>query len=93
MQTDTHVGDAAIPADTTRDAHRVQLAIYQKLGGAGRLAIACQLTETVRQMALAGIRDRHPDYEEDQVRLAYARLTLGDNLVRAAWPDRALVDP
>jgi hypothetical protein len=44
-------------------------------------------------MALAGIRSRHPDYSAAQVETAYARMVLGDAIVRAMWPDRELVDP
>jgi len=63
------------------------------MSGAERLAVAFQLTETVRRLALAGIRSRHPDYDDVQVLQAWARLRLGDDLVRAIWPDRPLVDP
>lgn len=83
----------ALPADTTADAHRVQGEIYAKMGGAARLAIAFQLGETVKRLAIAGIRHRHPHYTDDQVFSAWARLKLGDALVRAAWPHRELVDP
>lgn len=82
-----------IPADTTPEAHRVQGEAYRRMGGAARVALAFELGETVRQLTLAGIRHRHPDYTDEQVRLAYARLTLGDELVRAAWPNRDLVTP
>ena len=44
-------------------------------------------------VAMAGIHRRHPDYSERQVFLAWARLNLGDALVRAAWPACELVDP
>lgn len=83
----------AIPDDTTADAHRVQSEVYAKMGGTARVAVAFQLTEMVRQLALAGIRHRHPDYSDEQVFQAWARLKLGDELVRAVWPDRELVDP
>jgi hypothetical protein len=42
---------------------------------------------------MAGIRSRHPDYDDLQVLLAYARLTLGDELVLEAWAGRELVEP
>jgi hypothetical protein len=81
------------PQDTDAAAYEVQRQIYSQLGGKGRLAIAFRLTDSVRRFALAGIRTRHPDYTEAQVAQAFARLRLGDDLVRAIWPDRALVDP
>jgi hypothetical protein len=80
-------------ADTDVAADEVQRRIYSQLGGKGRLAIAFRLTASVRRFALAGIRQRHPGYTEAQVQQAFARLRLGDDLVRAIWPDRTLVDP
>jgi hypothetical protein len=82
-----------LPKDTDAVAYEVQRQIYSQLGGKGRLAIAFRLTDSVRRFALAGIRQRHPDYTEELVQQAFARLRLGDDLVRAIWPDRELVDP
>jgi len=84
---------AAIPNDTTIEAHRVQRDIYAKMGGTARVAIAFELSEAVKQLACAGIRHRHPDYSDEQVFQAWARLKLGDALTRAVWPHRELVDP
>lgn len=79
--------------DTTREAHEAQLAAYRRMGGAGRAAIVFRLNELARKAAESGIRDRHPGYSDEQVRLALARLRLGDELTRAVWPDAPLVDP
>lgn len=83
----------AAPLDTTAEADAVQRRLYQRLGGRERVAIMFRLNETVRRLAMAGIRARHPDYSDAQVQQANARLVLGDAVVRAVWPDRALVDP
>jgi hypothetical protein len=90
---DTPMPSHARPDDTSEDAHRVQGEIYAKMGGAARLAAAFALSETVKHLALAGIRHRHPNYTDEQVFHAWTRLKLGDDLVRAVWPSRALVDP
>jgi hypothetical protein len=87
------MSDIAVPFDTSRRAHELQREVYLRLGGAGRVAVMFQLNDTVRRLAMAGIRARHPGYDEEQVRFAYARLVLGDALVRAVWPLRELVDP
>jgi hypothetical protein len=87
------VHSPAIPCDTTPDAHRLQGEIYARMGGTQRVAVAFDLTETVRRLAESGIRHRHPDYSDEQVFRAFARLRLGDALVRVVWPDRDLVDP
>jgi len=85
--------DPAIPHDTTPDAHRHQRDIYARMGGTARVAIAFELSEVVARVARAGIRHRHPEYTDEQVFHAWARLKLGDELVLAAWPHRELVDP
>ena len=63
------------------------------MGEAGRFAATFRLIALARQASVEGIRGRHPDYTEEQVRLAFARLVLGDDLARAVWPDRPPVDP
>lgn len=85
--------NGTIPKDTAPDAWAVQREIYQRLGGRGRLEIMFRLTETVRRLAIAGIRARHPEYDDDHVKRAYARLVLGDALTAAVWPRADLVDP
>ena len=82
-----------IPLDTSPDAHEVQRRLYAGLSGRERVAIAFRLSDVVRTVAMSGIRHRHPQYSDDQVRHAYARLVLGDTLVRKVWRDLALVDP
>jgi hypothetical protein len=83
----------AVPLDTSRHAHDVQREVYLRLGGAGRVAVMFRLNDAVRRLAMAGIRARHPEYDEDRVRRAYARLVLGDALTRAVWPGEELVAP
>jgi hypothetical protein len=83
----------SIPEDTAPAAHAVQTAIYKKMGGRQRTAVAFRLNALARETAMAGIRARHPGYDEEQVRFALHRLILGDEVTRAAWPGRGLVDP
>ncbi len=92
-RTTCHQHGPVVPDDTTDDAHATQLRVYRSIGGAARVAIAFQLSDAVRRVTMAGIRSRHPKYSDDEVTHAWARLTLGDDLVRAVWPDRRLVDP
>ena len=82
-----------VPFDTTSDADDVQRDAYRRLGGAERVAIAFRLGTLTRSIALAGIRRRHPEYDDAQAARALRRLMLGDALVRQAFGDEALVDP
>ena len=80
-------------ADTSPAAAAAQLEAWRRLGPAGRVELAARLSDEIRQVALAGIRHRHPDYSEGVAFRALLRLVLGDELVRAMWPDEALIDP
>jgi hypothetical protein len=81
------------PADTTEDAWRVRMLVLRAMTPAQRVDRAVELCRLVDELAAAGVRARHPDYDHDQVRMALHRLRLGDELTRAAWPERPLVDP
>jgi hypothetical protein len=77
---------AYLPGDTTLEAARVQNAIYQRMAPEKRLALAFEMTRSARALSAAGIRFRHPEYTEQQVKLALIRLILGDELFRLVNP-------
>ena len=83
----------AIPLDTTPDADESQLAVYRRLGGAERVAIAFRLETLARETTLAGIRRRHPEYDAAQASRALHRLLLGDDLMLRVYPQDDLLDP
>jgi hypothetical protein len=74
------------PRDTTAAAHEAQLRCYRRMSGAEKVALAAQLSEDVRAVAMAGIRARHPEYSDREARHALHRLLLGDTLFSRAWP-------
>lgn len=82
-----------IPADTEAEAWRVQIEVYRHMGPQARVRLVAAISEDVRQIALSGIRERHPEYTPEAARQALFRLLLGDDLMRKAWPVQALVDP
>ena len=81
------------PRDTTPDAHRRQLDGFRSMDPATRVRLAWAMSEEARAVSAAGIRARHPEYSDDEVRLALARLVLGAELAAAAWPGVALPTP
>jgi hypothetical protein len=85
--------DAGRPHDTDESAHERQTEAYRRMSGRDRVAVSFRLSDFVRRVAEAGVRSRHPDYSDEQVRWALRRLWLGDELTRQAWPDRELVPP
>src|ERR1019366_3742980 len=63
--------------DTSPEAAAVQLALYRALGPSGRVQIAVDLSDAVRQTAMDGIRRRHPEYSDDGVSRAFLTLVYG----------------
>lgn len=63
--------------DTSPEAAAVQLELYRALGPSGRAQIAVDLSDAVRETALAGIRRRHPEYSDDEVSRAFLTLLYG----------------
>lgn len=58
-----------------------------------RFEEGAKMCKLARQLMRAGIRKRHPDYDEEQVEMALARLLWGDDLYRKARPQWPLLDP
>jgi hypothetical protein len=83
----------SVPHDTDAESHVVQMEIYRRLGPTGRSQAAFRLMALAREIALAGIRARHPHYDEQQVGMALVRLRLGDEAALSVWPAEGLVDP
>lgn len=63
--------------DTTPSAAAIQLELYRKAGPSRRVQIAVELSDAVRETTLAGIRRRHPEYSERELRAAFLRLVYG----------------
>jgi hypothetical protein len=75
-----------IPAHTTPEAARVQDEIFRRMPPSRRLELALEMSDELRDVSAAGVRDRHPEYMEAQVRLAVIRLSLGEELFRQVYP-------
>jgi hypothetical protein len=77
-----------IPADTNIEAMRKQFEVLQRLGIEGRAEMTFQLSDNLRQITEAGVRLRHPQYDEQAVRREALRITLGDELYRKVFEER-----
>jgi hypothetical protein len=73
-------------ADTTPEAARVQFEVFRRMPPSKRLELALQMSDCLRELVAAGVRSRHPEFSEDEVRLAVLRLTLGDELFQKVKP-------
>jgi hypothetical protein len=76
-----------IPADTSPEAYRLQTEALRRLGSKRRAAMTFELNEQMLARVAAGVRMRHPEYTDEQVRLATIRLRLGEYWFRKVFPN------
>lgn len=57
--------------DTTDAAERYHAAVYRNMSPARRVAIAMEMSDSIRDIALAGIRARHPGLSEKETIARY----------------------
>ena len=69
----------------------VQFALLQRMTDEQRANLSVEMSEDSRAIARDAIRRRHPEYSEEQLKLALFRLLLGDELFRRAWPGAPLL--
>lgn len=74
--------ETTVPRDTAREAWEVQIAALQRLGPTGRVAIAVDLSESVRATQLAGIEALHPEWSRADVIRHLVSIQYGIDLPR-----------
>ncbi|MFH1371665.1 MAG: hypothetical protein ABII09_10330 [Planctomycetota bacterium] len=79
-----------IPRDTTPDAHRKQIEILRKLSPERIALISFELSDNVRQIAIAGIRKMYPEFTETQIRRELLRRLVGDELFKKIVVEKGL---
>jgi len=60
--------------------------ILRSLGIEGRAHMTFNLNRSLRSISEAGVRRRHPDYDERRVRLAAIKLAIGADLFKLVYP-------
>jgi hypothetical protein len=73
------------PADTSPEAWKVFLDLQRKMSPSEKLQRTLEWSEIIRKFAEAGMRQRYPHADEAEIRLRYARMTLGPELFRKAF--------
>jgi hypothetical protein len=66
--------------DTSERAFEQQLEMFRSMTPGERLAIGAAMSDEIRRLAEAGIRDRHPSYSDTQIGNALAHILLGPEL-------------
>ena len=67
----------SMPSDTSAEAAAIQRDIFRRMTTEQRLRMALELSESVRNVALAGLRSRRPDLPDDQLLPELMRLWYG----------------
>jgi hypothetical protein len=63
--------------DTSTAARARQLEVFRGMSPAERVTLAVEMSDEIRAVAEAGIRRRHPEHSDDQVRTALVAIVLG----------------
>jgi hypothetical protein len=71
--------------DTTAEALAVQFQVLRRMGPADRLAMTFDLSDNLRSLVAAGVRHRHPHWDDQTVEREVIRLMIGDELFRQAY--------
>ena len=76
-----------IPSDTTIEAARKQFEILRRLDAATRLKMAFEMSDNLRSIVEAGVRLRHPRYDEQQINRQVIRLMIGEVLFKQIYSE------
>jgi hypothetical protein len=81
-----------IPADTTIEAVRKQVEILRRMGPQARFQMALELSDNLRRIVEAGVRERHPGYDNNKVKQEVLRLMIGDALYLEAFGENTKIE-
>lgn len=71
--------------DTHPDAERVLIEGWRRASPARKMSMVLNANRTARALALAGLRERHPDESPSRLRRRLADLWLGPELAALAY--------
>ncbi|HYA62406.1 MAG TPA: hypothetical protein VED66_04340 [Candidatus Sulfotelmatobacter sp.] len=64
-------------SDTSPEALAIQLKIFRRMTAAERLRLALEMSESMRNVALAGLRSRRPELDPTGLRQELIRIFYG----------------
>lgn len=67
-------------SDTSLDAELKQIQVLEKIGIEGRAKLTFELSDNMHQMVLDGIKHRHPDYDQESLKIAFLKIVLPPQL-------------
>lgn len=78
--------------DTSSRVERLRIESWRRMSPLEKLLLVGALNSATRMLCRAGIRMRHPDATDHEVRLRMALITLGRDLAVKAYPEAASLD-
>jgi hypothetical protein len=72
-------------SDTRPEVEEIYLDLLRKASPARKLAMVGEMNETVKILALSGLKSRYPDDPPEMLRRRLADLLLGPDLARRAY--------
>ena len=76
---------SAYYSDTHPEMEALQIALIRRMPSWKKFAAVDDLNRTVRELALMGIRQRHPNATPEQIRRLLAAQILGEELARKVY--------
>lgn len=71
--------------DTSADAEEVQIEIYRRMPARQKLELVAEENRKAKELALAGLRQRHPDAGPEELFRRLMDLTLGEELAAEVY--------
>ena len=71
--------------DTTKQANQVLVGIYRQMSSSSKGDLIFDAYRTGRELAMAGLRQLHPDATESQIWQLWAKRHLGKELFNCAY--------
>lgn len=79
--------------DTLPEIENLQIEILRKVGPEKRLKLAMELLEIEKKLLIEGIRRRHPEYKEEEIKLALIKILLGKKQFEIVYPQAKEIKP
>jgi hypothetical protein len=76
---------SALHRDTHPKMEALQIQVIRRMPAWKKIAIVNDLNETVKALAVSGIKQRHPSAAPEQIRRMLAGLMLGEELARKVY--------
>lgn len=76
---------SVLSSDTHPKMEALQIQVIRRMSAWKKISIVDDLNETVKAMAVSGIRQRHPNATPQEIRRMLAGLMLGEELARKVY--------